>query len=166
MSFQNGLMGRKRVKKTAIADTATYNGFCSILSEGDLLVNMNKSNGWGEYLIVALKATFIVANQDSYFCLLMGAKVDKNNVSTTGYHIYFTPDKASMVPFLRKVGHCDFELTPVIKGSTVNKGLIAMYSSVNAWNYSKVSGYRKPKTGKYDTDGKPVVRQNNEGNEN
>lgn len=138
-----------------------YNDFCKDLREGSVLYNIDPTNLWGDYLLVANKSVIHVGNVKTYSILLLGLKKEDGVYKSRNMRISLTPDLAPRIPFLKYVGFCKFELLPVLKGTDINVGLVAAYGSVDLHQLTKRLHIRKPQKHKYDKDGKPIIRKCN-----
>lgn len=139
----------------------SYNSFCKSLEEGSILYNMDKGNGWGEYLLVVNKSTLHVNNIRTYCLILLGLKKEEGVYKPRNLKISFTPDYAESVPFLKYVGYCKFELWAVIKETDVNVGLVASYGSTDLHKYTQKLSIRKPQKRKYDKYGNLIIKKLN-----
>ena len=136
-----------------------YNTFCSSIKVGSILYNINSTNYWGEYLLVADKVTIKIDNLKTYTILLLGLSKEGSNYKPRELSITLTPDDANNVPFLKPVGYCTFKLVPQLNKISVDKGLIAAYSDIDLHKYANRLSIRKPKTSKYDHEGKLVIKK-------
>lgn len=138
---------------------SAYNDFCKSVSEGNILYNLDSTNGWGEYLMVTSKMTVKTCNIVTYTLLLIGLKKEKEKMLPTNQCIKLTPDYAGNIPFLKPVGYCKFRLIPDISSVNLNLGMAAIYGSVDLWKYKEKLSIRKPKARKYGKDGKPIIKK-------
>lgn len=145
--------------KVSDSDIEFYNKFCKNLTEGCILYNVNKTNSWGEYLLVANITEVILSGMKTYSVLLIGLKKEDGEYLPKNLRIKITPDHYNDVHFLNYVGRCNFNLIPNIKDININKGLIAIYQDVDLRKYAKNIKIRKPKNRKYAADGKLVIRK-------
>ena len=142
---------------------AEFNKFCKNLNEGDILYNLGNTNNWGEYLLVAAKATVRFVGQKSYFIFLLGLKKYNGTYASNNVRINFSFDKMSNMPFLKPIGFCKYSIIPSFNSINISSGLVVMYSNVDLKKYISNHHIKKPKTGKYDTNGEKVIKQlNNE----
>lgn len=139
----------------------SYNDFCKNLREGSILYNINKTNSWGEYLLVANIATVVFDTIKTYSMLLLGLKKRGNEFIARNIRIKITPDCSENIPFLKYVGRCNYTLIPEIKDANVNVGLAAVYGETDLHKYAKKLSIRKPSIHKYGKDGKPIILKNN-----
>lgn len=141
---------------------AEFNRFCKNLHEGDILYNINSTNLWGEYLLVAAKATVRFVGQKSYFIFLLGLKKCGNTFTSNNVRINFSFDKMGNLPFLKPVGFCRYSITPSFGDTAINNGLVVMYSNVDLQKYTRKHHLKKSKRRKYDVNGEKVIQQLNE----
>lgn len=148
--------------KDVLRDTfEKYNEFCRSVNEGDILYNIDSTNCWGDYLLVAAKAPIKVRNAKSWFILLLGLDLKDDKLITTSVRINLTPDEMQSTYYLKYVGYCKYSLTPTIYNSTIVEALKNTYKNIDLWKYSKKLHLRKPKKRKYGRDGKPIINNNN-----
>lgn len=131
---------------------SSYNAFCSTLHEGDILKNLNTSNGWGEFLLVAGKSMV----SDTYSVLLMGLERNEGVFMGNGNSIYLNPDKLEHTSYLRYVGAGKFSFRPVVYDVKLDERLMNVCGRLNV---RKVG--RKPRTKKYDSAGNPIIKRTN-----
>lgn len=136
-----------------------YNQFCESISEGSILYNLDKTNGWGDYLLVANKATVKIQDLTTYTMMLLGLEKKKDKFSLRNLRIKLTPDYVKNVPFLKQVGKCRFRLIPELLEVNVNQGLAVVYGSVNLNKFKQRLGIRKPVKRKYGKDGKLIIKK-------
>lgn len=136
----------------------SYNGFCKSLVEGNILYNLDSTNLWGEYLLVANISTVNTEKEKTYAVLLLGLKKEKDSLLPTGTCIKLTPDYSNNIPFLKPVGYCKFQLVPNITTLNLNVGMAAIYGSIDLWKYRRKLDIHKPRKSKYDKDGKLVIK--------
>lgn len=136
-----------------------YNEFCRNLREGNILYNLDRTNSWGEYFLVANIATVKLMEYKTYTMLLIGLKKKDKEFVPRNIRIKITPDYASNIPFLKYVGHCNYMLVPEIKDISVNIGLVAVYGKADLRKYAQKLSIRKPKTRKYGKDGKLIIKK-------
>ena len=55
----------------ADAGLSEYNGFCKDLRAGNILYNIDSTNMWGEYLLVAHVTSVMVGDKKTYTALLI-----------------------------------------------------------------------------------------------
>jgi len=153
------------VRKQVIWDNEkikVFNEFCAALNEGDILYNIDASNLWGEYLLVANIASISVFNKPSFAVLLLGVKKVEQEYVPYNLRISLTPDCAGNVAFLKYIGHCSFKLLPEMNNINISTGLVAIYSNVSLKKYTEQNlTIRKAKKRKYAMDGKLVLRKLN-----
>ena len=137
----------------------TYNQFCENLSEGAILYNVDNTNSWGDYLLVANKTLIKIGEIKTFTLLLLGLSKIKEKFTLRNLRIKLTPDYAASIPFLKQVGQCHFRLIPEIKDINVNKGLAVVYGNVNLWKFKQKLSIRKPKVRKYGKDGKLIIKK-------
>lgn len=147
--------------KTANIGLEEYNTFCRNLKEGNILYNIDTTNFWGEYLLVAHKVLVRVQGVKTYTILLIGLQKENDQYKPRNIMVVLTPDCASSIPFLKYVGYCKFKLYPIIDKADVNLGLVAAYSEVDLRKYAYSINMRKPQKTKYGKDGKPVIKKLN-----
>ena len=136
-----------------------YNSFCKELRAGSILYNIDSTNLWGEYLLVAHTTKVRVGNALTYTVLLIALKKEKGQYIPLNLCISLTPDSAKNIPFLKQVGYCRFKLIPDFDSIDVNTGLVAIYSQTNLHKFAQNLSVRKPKSRKYNKDGNLVVRK-------
>lgn len=152
-------MDRKSISpEEFLADIVMFNDFCRGLHEGDILYNIDTTNLWGEYLLVAAKTAIDIGPYQSWFVLLMGLDKKDEKLVPANRRINLTLDKVSNTAFLKIVGRCNFSLSVLIKEYLLDKGLVKVYESTDLWKYSKKLSVRKPKHRKYGKDGKPIIK--------
>lgn len=136
-----------------------YNRFCKDMHEGNILYNVDKTNSWGEYLLIVNIATVIYNGVKTYSMLLLGLKKKGKEFLSRNIKIKITPDFARNIPFLKYVGHCTFNLVPQLKEVNVNLGLATIYGEIDLKKYVQKLTTRKPKQRKYSADGSPIVKR-------
>ena len=136
-----------------------YNRFCKNLHEGYILYNIDTTNSWGDYLLVANIAKVRLGEQTTYTVMLLGLKKEKKNFVPRNIRIKLTPDCAKYIPFLKYVGKCHYRLIPDISDVEVNIGLAAVYGGVNLRKYTQKLSIRKPKKKGYWNDGRRIVKK-------
>jgi hypothetical protein len=136
-----------------------YNAFCKELRAGNILYNINSMNLWGDYLLVAQVTHVRVGNASTYTVLLMGMKKEEGQYVPRNFSISLTPDDMAQVPFLKHVGYSKFNLVPVFSEININVGLATVYSQTDLHKYVSKLAIRKPRTHKYDGEGKPVIKK-------
>ena len=144
-------------KKTGLPE---YNAFCKELRAGVILYNINNMNLWGDYLLVVNVAHIRVGNADTYTAFLLGLKKEEGKYITRNLCISLTPDKMEQIPFLKQVGYCKFKLAPVFDEIKMDIGLVTVYSQTDLHKFVSKLSIRKPRTHKYDKEGKPVIKKN------
>ncbi len=147
------------MKKAADKNLIAYNSFCKGLYEGSILYNINPTNLWGDYLLVINKACVHIGSTKTYTLQLLGLKKEDGKYIPRNTNITVTPDDAKDVFFLKYVGHCKFELLPVLKNVDVNVGLVSIYGSTDLHKYTRKLNIRKPQKHRYDKDGRPVIKE-------
>jgi len=150
-----------KMKKSIKDRLIDYCAFCNTLKVGDLLYNINSANAWGEYLLVATKANVYVDCEKTPYVMLLGLQDRKGEFTFNNKRIDFTLELDNMIPFLKVVGKCKFELRPIIIKCIPIKELLALYKSIDPWKYAQKIDGRKPKTKKYEKDGTKVVKRIN-----
>lgn len=140
-------------------DLQAYNSFCSNLKEGYIIYNIDTTNSWGEYFLVANIATVRLKDTKTYTVMLLGLKKDNKTFIPRNFRIKLTPDYAANIPFLKYVGHCNYRIIPEIKDVELNLGLVTVYGSVDLWRYKEKLCIRKPKRRKYGKDGKLILKK-------
>ena len=136
-----------------------YNTFCKSINVGSILYNINSTNCWGEYLLVADITAIKIDNLKTYAILLLGLKKEEGNYKPRELSVTLTPDDANNVPFLKPVGYCTFKLVPQLNKVNVDKGLIAAYSDIDLHKYANRLSIRKPRTSKYNHEGSLVIKK-------
>lgn len=136
-----------------------YNDFCRNLKEGNILYNVDYTNHWGEYLLVANIATFIFEGMKTYTALLIGLKKEGSKLTPYNLRIKFTPEHIDHIPFLKYVGRCDYQLVPKIENLELNLGLATIYGSIDLHKYTKKLSIRKPRNRKYGNDGHLIIKK-------
>lgn len=136
-----------------------YNRFCQNLSEGCILYNIDKTNSWGDYFLVANITTIEIEEQLTYSMLLLGLKKQDSIFVPRDVCIKLTPDCSCNIPFLKYVGRCNFTLVPELTDVSVNTALATIYSEVDLNKYARKLNIRKPKIRKYGKDGKLIIRK-------
>lgn len=147
-------------KKTIPERLVEFNEFCKQLHTGDLIYNINSSNAWGEYLMVATKANIIIGKEKSYYIMFFGLRKDGEAFSFNDKKIDFTLNLDGEIPFLKVVGKCEFELKPAIIRAFSRKELIAIYKGMDLRKYTKTANVRKARYKKY-ADGTTVIKKIN-----
>jgi hypothetical protein len=148
---------KKRTRGRSIPANA-YNKFCSELKEGDILYNINKPNGWGEYLLVANKTCLLINDILTWTILFVGLSPEYEDNNT---RINLTPENADNISFLKKIGHCKFSMVCSIGYRSINENLLKTYKNTSLWRYAGKILFRKPKRRKYGKDGNLMVRSGN-----
>ena len=69
-----------------------YNTFCNSIKVGSILYNINSTNYWGEYLLVADKVAIKIDNLKTYTILLLGLSKEGSNYKPRELSITLTPD--------------------------------------------------------------------------
>ena len=136
----------------------TYNQFCSNLCEGFILYNIDSTNLWGDYLLVADIIPVRVGGCKTYTVLLLGLKKEEGQFKSRNLRLKLTPEYAKHVPFLKYVGKCNFNLLPEMKDVSVNTGLVTVYGQTDLHKFATNLSIRKPKRHKYGKDGKPIIK--------
>ncbi len=149
------------MSEKGIAGLSEYNAFCKDLMEGNILYNMDKSNLWAEYLLVANITPVRVGNAKTYTVMLLGLKKQEGKYIPINQRISLTPDYARYTPFLKIVGYCRFKLIPEMTDVDVNVGLAAVYGSTDLHKFATKLSIKKPRHSKYDKDGKLVIKKTN-----
>ncbi len=137
-----------------------YNTFCKDLMEGNVLYNMDNSNLWAEYLLVANITSVRVGNAKTYTVLLLGLKKQEGKYVPINQRISLTPDLARYIPFLKVVGYSKYKLIPEMTGLEINVGLVTVYGQADLHKFATKLSIKKPRHSKYDKDGKPVIKKN------
>lgn len=135
-----------------------YNAFCKNLLEGYILYNIDSTNSWGEYLLVAEKFNIKIGEEKTYAFLLFGMRRKENKFVFSDIRVKLTPDCAQNIPFLKYIGRCKCNTFPNMSELKVNMGLAVAYSNTDLHKYAEKLSIRKPKTKRYDNDGKPYKR--------
>ena len=138
-----------------------FNDFCSSLTEGTVLYNIDKTNGWGEYLMVINVSKITLDSIDTYSVLLLGLHKEGDTFKAKNLKITLTPDYSDNIPYLRCVGNCEFILNPCISQISINKALTIVYGDTDLSKFSKKLSIRKPRKRKYDKEGKLVLKKIN-----
>ena len=138
-----------------------YNDFCRNLTEGSILYNLDSTNSWGDYLLVANKQVIHAGNDQTYTLLLLGLKKENGQYKPRNLRISMTPDYAKHIPYLKYVGTCKFELLPVISEVNVSVGLVSIYSNTDLRKFTQKLNIRKPQKKRYGNDGKPTIKKCN-----
>ena len=136
-----------------------YNGFCKDLRAGNILYNIDSTNLWGEYLLVVNVTALRINGIKTYTVFLTGLRKKEGKYVPYDLSISLTPDYARYIPFLKPVGYCKFSLHPAIEDVNVNVGLVTVYGNTDLHKFATKLSVRKPRTHKYDRDGKPVIRK-------
>lgn len=148
------------MKKDA-AKLKEYNDFCKALRPGNILYNINYTNLWGEYLLVAQVAHIIVRDVDTYNVMLLGLKKQDKDYVSKETCVFLTPDSADQIPFLKYVGYSHFTMTPTFSEINVNSGLASIYSQMDLHELLDRLSVPKPRLRKYGNDGTPVIKNTN-----
>lgn len=143
------------------AGLSEYNAFCKGLIEGNILYNMDKTNLWAEYLVVANVIPVRVGNVKTYTVLLLGLRKQNGKYTPINQRISLTPDYARHTPFLKVVGYCKYRLLPEMTDVEVNVGLAAVYGSTDLHKFATKLSIKKPRHSKYDSEGKLVIKNTN-----
>lgn len=136
-----------------------YNNFCALIDEGDILYNVDNTNGWGEYLLVINVSKICIQDIKTYSVLLLGIKKYTDRFTVRNLRIALTPDYVNNIPYLKKVGHCSFQLQSTIDNVAFNKALVAAYGNTQLRKYHQKSSFRKPRKRKYDKAGNLVIKK-------
>ena len=136
-----------------------YNDFCHSLSEGSILYNLDFTNRWSQYLLVVNVSRVKINDFKTYTVLMLGLKKENGVFKSKNIRISFTPDYAYMIPFLKYVGRCDYQLAPIISKVNINTGLTAIYGSTNLSKYTESLHIRKPRQKKYDKSGTVIIKK-------
>lgn len=138
-----------------------YNSFCKVLEAGMILYNLDSTNLWGDYLLVASVSIVRIGNAMSYVVLLIGLKKEEGKYVSRNFHIQLTYDYANITPFLKPVGYCSFFLQPVISDININVGLVTVYANTDLHKYTTKLSISKPRRRKYGKDGNLIIKKNN-----
>ena len=149
------------MNKNISTEIAAYNSFCRNITEGSILYNIDSTNLWGDYLLVASKQVIRLGSIKTYTLLLLGLQKKEEGYVSRNLRITLTPDYASRIPFLKYVGFCKFELYPVLSETNINLGLVSVYSQTDLHKYTRHLNIRKPQKKKYDREGKPIIKKLN-----
>ena len=136
-----------------------YNAFCRSITEGTILYNLDKANGWGEYLLVANISLVHISGYKTYTALLLGLKKNNDKLVPYNLRIKLTPDYSRNVPYLKCVGKCNFWLVPEISDVDLNMGLVVVYGDTNLRKYQKSLSIKKARKRRYGKDGKLVIKK-------
>lgn len=139
------------------ASLEEYNKFCKGLKEGDVLYNINKTNRWGEYLLVANITRIAIDNFHTYTILFLVLKRERKDFVFCNLKIRFNPEHAGNISYFKYIGHINFRLVPVFDDINVNMGLVTVYSNTDLRRYSKGLKIRKPVNRKYSKGGDFVI---------
>lgn len=139
-------------------DLDTYNKFCSNLREGFILYNVDSTNLWGDYLLVADVIVVMVGACKTFTVLLIGLKKEEGLFKVRNLRIKLTPEHAKNIPFLKYVGYCNFNLIPEMTNVNINTGLVAVYGQADLHKFTKGLSIRKPRKQKYGNDGKLIIK--------
>ena len=139
-------------------DIETYNRFCGNLREGYVLYNVDSTNLWGEYLLVADIIPVVVGTCKTYTVLLMGIKKEEGIFKPRNLRIKLTPEHTKNIPFLKYVGHCNFNLLTEMSDVNINTGLVTVYGQTDLHKFAKDLSIRKPRKQKYGKDGKLIIK--------
>lgn len=151
-------MDSRDVDETLENKLFKYNLFCKNLQEGDILYNLDNTNSWGEFFLVATKAAITIGKLKTWCLLLIGMKEKDKQFVPSNTRVHLTPDKSDNTAYLKKVGYCKFEFSVTILNDKVNRGLVVVYQETDLWKYAHKIQAKKPKKRKYERDGKPVVK--------
>lgn len=144
-----------------VIDTTAYNRFCRSIKEGNVLYNVDSTNLWGDYLLVADITAVKIGAYKTYTVLLLGLKKEENGFKPRNMRVRLTPEYAKNIPFLKYVGWCHFELRPEISKININNGLVAVYGQTNLHDFAAKLSVRKPKRRKYGKDGNLIIKPTN-----
>lgn len=136
-----------------------YNQFCESLVEGNILYNIDTTNLWGEYLLVANITSVRVGGFKTYTVLLLGLKKEEGKYIPIDLRIKLTPEYTNNIPFLKPVGFCKFKLFPELSNININTGLVSVYGNVDLWKYRDKLNIKKPRKRKYDSEGKLIIKK-------
>lgn len=136
-----------------------YNDFCRDLRAGTVLYNIDSTNLWGDYLLVVNVSPVRVGNAKTYTALLLGLKKQEGQYVSRDLCISLIPEYANRIPFLKHVGYCKFSLLPVLEKVNIDVGLATIYGNTDLHKFATKLSIRKPRTHKYDKDGKPVIKK-------
>ena len=140
------------------ASIAEYNSFCKNLHEGDILYNLDVTNLWGEYLLVAAKTKFVVNGIPVFFMLLLGLDNEDGEFKPNNLRISLSPEKLENIRYLKFVGNCKFGIQPIIEKTGLNEALNTMYKKMDLKKYSSNLGLSKPRRRKYDASGELRIK--------
>lgn len=135
-----------------------FNTFCSDLRVGDVIYNIDNTNLWGDFLVVAVKAPIRYLSIKTWYILLLGVDRKEEGFESNNVRIDLTVNKAGNVDFLKVIGRCKIKLIPQIENQNIHNGLLVTYKDVGLRKYSERSKLRKPKYKKYDKNGELIVR--------
>lgn len=135
-----------------------YNRFCGNLHEGYVLYNIDSTNSWGDYLLVANIAKVVLGEHKTYTVMLLGLRKEGSRFLPRNTRIKLTPEYARNIPFLKYVGKCSYSLVPDLSNVEVNIGLAAVYGETDLRKYARKLSVRKPKRKGYWNDGRRIVR--------
>ena len=138
-----------------------YNDFCASIREGDILYNIDNTNMWGSYLLVAARASINMGGHKTWFMLLIGLDKDGEEFTSNNTRINLNPDKASSTSYLKRIGHTKFKVDIVFKEVNINNGLAVVYENTDLWKYSRKLDTRKPRKKKYDRTGDLLIKNYN-----
>lgn len=145
-----------------VTKLAYFNDFCKDTKEGDVLYNLDSTNSWGRYLLVVIKSVMCIDSQRTSFLTLFGLEKDEDGKLTPkGTRIDLTFDKVSSLPYLKRIGHCKYFLTPVLVEERMNENLEKFYKATTTFHYHNVHKCPKKKIRKWDTDGRKIVKDTN-----
>lgn len=136
-----------------------YNRFCKNLMEGNILYNIDSTNLWSEYLLVANITPIRIKGVRTYTITLLGLKKQNGKYTPINQRISMTPDYTKYIPFLKPVGFCKFKLIPDMTDVEINVGLVATYGSTDLHKFTSKLSIRKPKFSKYDMEGKLIIKK-------
>ena len=139
-------------------DINTYNQFCGNLREGYVLYNVDSTNLWGDYLLVADVISVRVGACKTYTVLLLGLKKEDGVFKPKNLRIKLTPEHAKNIPFLKYVGRCNFNLIPEMSDVNINTGLVTVYGQADLHKFAQGLSIRKPRKQKYGKDGKLIIK--------
>lgn len=145
----------EHINRDVLRDTISqYNDFCKEIKEGDILYNIDSTNLWGDYLVVASKAVFTLGTVKTYYMLLIGLDKESSNAfKTNNCRINLTPDKADNTSYLKRIGHCKFTVELKMDNVQTNKGLMCIYEGTDLLKYYSKIHMKKPRKKKYDRNG-------------
>ena len=135
-----------------------YNRLCKQFHEADILYNLDITNMWGEYLLVAAKSIFKMDGIKFYYIMLLGLDKTEDGFKPNNLKISLAPEKLENLSYLKPIGTCKFRVVSEIESTDINTELEENYKNIDPWKYNSRLTTRKPVRRKYDSNGELVIK--------